>query len=264
MATSSEVVEVERREGLVTLTFNRPERKNALSGESWDALDRVLTEVWRRPEDRALLITGTGGNFSSGADLTQGGDPAARVPESTLQEMRRVNELTLRLKRLPKPTVAAVDGVCIGVAFGLAMACDLVVASESARFWAVFAKRGLTADGGLSWSLPHLVGHRRAKQIVMFGDAISAQQAADWGLVNEVVETGELAEIAGDWALRLASGPTTALSLMKRMVDASESLTFEQALEDEARSVHIAYTTDDLAEGMQAFIERREPRFRGR
>jgi 2-(1,2-epoxy-1,2-dihydrophenyl)acetyl-CoA isomerase len=154
--------------------------------------------------------------------------------------------------------------VAVGVALGLALACDLVVASDRARFGAVFARRGLTLDGGTSWTLPRLVGTRRAKQIALLGEMLPADVALEWGLVNEVVPADDLPAFAGDWARRLAGGPTTALSLIKRMLDGSDALTFEQALEEEARSVHIAYTTKDLVEGMTAFIERREPRFTGR
>jgi 2-(1,2-epoxy-1,2-dihydrophenyl)acetyl-CoA isomerase len=262
--SDADTILVDRSDGLVTVTFNRPERKNAIAPEQWPVLDEVISEVWRSPDDRALLLTGAGGNFSSGADLSRagGGDGAAR--ESTLYEMRRVNEITLRVHRMPKPTIAAVDGVAVGVALGLALACDLVVASDRARFGAVFAKRGLTLDGGTSWTLPRLVGPRRAKQIAFFGDMVPAEKALAWGLVNEVVPAEELPSLAVEWGHRLAAGPTTALSLIKRMLDGSGSLTFEQALEEEARAVHVAYTTKDLIEGMTAFVERREPRFTGR
>lgn len=266
----SDEILVERHDGLVTITLNRPERKNAIHARNWADLDRVLTEVWHDPRDRAVLLTGAGGNFSSGADLSGGASgrkqteaEAGRALESTLYEMRRVNEITLRLHRMPKPTIAAVDGVCVGVALGLALACDLVVATDRARFCAIFAKRGLTLDGGTSWTLPRLVGARRAKQIAYFGDMIPADVALAWGLVNEVVPADGLAATAGEWAHRLASGPTTALSLIKRMLDSSDALTFDQALEEEARSVHVAYTTSDLVEGMTAFVERRPPEFTG-
>lgn len=259
---------VDRTDGLVTVTFNRPERRNAINREVWDGLQQVIGEVWRNPADRALLLTGAGGDFSSGADLAQtpaldeDGEPIP--PESTLNEMRRVNEITLALQRLPKPTIAAVDGVAIGVSLGLALACDLIVATDRARFGAVFAKRGLTVDGGTSWTLPRLVGARRAKEIAMLGDMVSPQDALAWGLVNRVVAPEELEAVSRELGLRLAGGATTALSLIKRMIDASSSLTFEQALEEEARSVHIAYTTEDLVEGMTAFFEKRDPRFTGR
>jgi 2-(1,2-epoxy-1,2-dihydrophenyl)acetyl-CoA isomerase len=177
--------------------------------------------------------------------------------------MRAANEIIARLQRLPKPTIAAVDGVAIGVALGLALACDLVVATDRARFCEVFVKRGLALDGGTSWTLPRHVGLRRAKQMVFLGEMVSADQALAWGLVNEVVAPEELAETSMDWARRLAAGPTTALSLIKRLLDASSSSSFEEAVENEARSQHIAFTTDDMGEGIQAFLERREPRFSG-
>jgi 2-(1,2-epoxy-1,2-dihydrophenyl)acetyl-CoA isomerase len=263
----SDATLVERDDGLVTVTLNRPEKRNAINDEIWDDLDRVLTEVAANPDDRALLLTGAGETFSAGADLSGGAagrpKPDERPRQSTLYEMRRVNEVTSKLQRLPKPTVAAVDGVAVGVALGWVLACDLVVASDRARFCAVFSKRGLTVDGGTSWSLPHLLGTRRAKQVAFFGDMISATDAEAWGMINLVVPADELAVVAGEWAQRLASGPTTALSLTKRMIDGASSLTFEQALEEEARSVAIAYGTHDLVEGMTAYLERRDPDFTG-
>ncbi|WP_045875490.1 enoyl-CoA hydratase-related protein [Pseudofrankia sp. DC12] len=259
---------VERQDGLVTVTFNRPEKKNALNAESWADLDRVLTEVTTNPDDRALVLTGAGGNFSSGADLSGSGDAASgltgRGRQAILHEMRVVGDIINRLHRLPKPTLAVVDGVCVGVALGIALACDLVLASDRARFCEVFARRGLALDGGTSWTLPRHVGLRRAKQLAFFGDILGAEDALDWGLINEVVPAGELPKTAGAWGRRLAAGPTTTLSLIKRQLDAAGSLTFEQALEDEARSQHIAYTTKDMAEGIRSFLERREPRFTGR
>ena len=204
----SDDVLVERSDGLVTVTFNRPERKNALDAGCWQALDAVLAEVATSPADRALLLTGAGGNFSSGADLSGDGSGGLAGGEMQLivTEMRIVGEIIRRLQRLPKPTLAAVDGFAVGVAFGLALACDLVVASDRARFCAIFAKRGLALDGGSSWTLPRQIGLRRAKQMAYFGDMVEAPQALDWGLVNEVVPAEELAETALAWARRLADG----------------------------------------------------------
>lgn len=262
----SDDVLVERSDGLVTVTFNRPERKNALDAGCWQALDTVLAEVATNGADRALLLTGAGGNFSSGADLSGEGSGGLAGGEMQLivTEMRIVGEIIRRLQRLPKPTVAAVDGYAVGVAFGLAMACDLVLASDRARFCAIFAKRGLALDGGTSWTLPRQIGLRRAKQMAFFGDMVDADQALDWGLVNEVVTPEELPVTAEAWGRRMASGPTTALSLTKRMLDASAGSSFEESLEGEARSQHITYTTEDMMEGISAFLERRDPRFTGR
>jgi 2-(1,2-epoxy-1,2-dihydrophenyl)acetyl-CoA isomerase len=262
---------VERQDGLVTVTFNRPAKKNAITAEVWAGLDTVLTEMTHEPADRALLLTGAGGNFSAGADLSGGlRDDTGRAKGITgrpvqpiLHEMRAVNEIISRLQRLPKPTIAAVDGVAMGVALGLALACDLIVATDRARFAEVFVKRGLALDGGTSWSLPQQVGLRRAKQMAFLGEMVDARQALEWGLVNEVVPAEELAKTAQDWARRLATGPTTALSLIKRLLDTSGSASFEQALENEARAQHITSATHDMAEGIQAYLERREPGFNG-
>lgn len=262
----SDDVLVERDDGLVTVTFNRPERKNALDAACWIALDEVLGEVAKRGEDRALLLTGAGGNFSAGADLSGQGSGGLAGGEMQLivTEMRIVGEIIRRLQRLPKPTLAAVDGVCVGVSFGLAMACDLVLASDQARFSSIFAKRGLALDGGTSWTLPRQIGLRRAKQMAFFGDMVLAPQAMEWGMVNEIVAADELPALAQDWARRLASGPTTALSLTKRLLDASATSSFEEVLEGEARAQHISYTTKDMREGIASFLERRDPKFTGK
>jgi 2-(1,2-epoxy-1,2-dihydrophenyl)acetyl-CoA isomerase len=258
---------VERQDGLVIVTLNRPEKKNALNAENWADLDRVLVEIANEPRDRALLLTGAGGNFSSGADLSGSPDGKSsltgRDRQPTLWEMRVVGETINRLQHLPKPTIAAVDGVAIGVGLGLALACDLIVASDRARFCEIFVRRGLSLDGGTSWSLPHQIGLRRAKQLAYFGDMIDADLAAQWGLVNEVVPGDDYLPVATAWGKRLAGGPTTALSLIKRSLDASSSRTFEQSIEDEARCQQIVVGTSDIGEGIAAFLERREPRFTG-
>jgi len=260
---------VSRDDGVVTITFNRPATKNSLSATNWNDLDRILAEVTVDPADRVVVLTGADGNFSSGADLSGGlaGSDISTLTGQPMQgavhEMRYVNEIARRLYRLPKPTIAAVDGVCVGVAAGLATACDLIVASDRARFSTIFVRLGLVLDGGSSWSLPRQIGIRRAKQMAMFGDMVGAAQALDWGLVNEVVAPDELADTARAWAQRLADGPATALSLIKRMLDGSGAQCFEEALEEEARGQHLATLTPEFEEGKLAFAERRPPNFRG-
>ena len=259
---------VSRENGIVTVTFNRPSKKNALTGPMWAELDRVTSEVFANPEDRVLVLKGAGDDFSAGADLSgglgtggSGGDGPSHV---ILEEMRAVGEIVNRLHRMAKPTLAVVDGVCVGVAFGLALACDLVVASDRARFGAVFAKRGLALDGGLSWSLPRAVGMRRAKQMAFFGEMVSGPEALEAGMINACVPANELHALGEEWAGRLATSATMALGLIKRQMDASMAIPMEKAVEDEARSQHVAFTTHDLQEGIRAFMERREPRFIGR
>lgn len=261
-----EAIQVERREGLVTITLDRPARKNALDSQMWVELDRALAEVAADPDDRTLILTGAGGNFSAGANLSGGGEGkglTGRPLQPIVQEMRIVGDIILRLHRMPKPTLAKVDGVAVGVALGLVLACDLVVASDRARFSEIFTKRGLALDGGNSWLLPRLVGLHKAKELAFFGDMIGASDAAAMGLINKVVPAAELDALAEEWGRRLATGPTLALSLSKRLLDASSSMSIEQALEEEARCQHITYTSADVREGIGAFLERREPRFRG-
>lgn len=262
----SDATLVERNEGLVTITFNRPARKNAISAENWTDLESILTDLEIDPTIRAVVITGAEGNFSSGADLA--GDGAnkgltGRGVQPIVHEMRIVGRILSRLKNLPKPTVAAVDGVCVGVGLGIALACDLIIATDRARFTEIFAKRGLALDGGTSWTLPHLVGPRRAKQMAFFGEHVDAATALDWGLINEVVAPEDLAATATDWGTRLANGPTTALSLIKTMIDAGSTSTFEAAIESEAAAQHIVFTTKDMREGFKSFLERRDPEFTG-
>src|SRR5262249_25131992 len=159
------------------------------------------------------------------------------------QEMRAVGEIVMRLQRIPKPTIAKVDGVAVGVALGLVLACDLVLASDRARFSEIFAKRGLALDGGNSWLLPRRVGLNKAKQLAFCACTLGAGAAGARGLVNGGVPAEELDALAEDWGRRLASGPTLALGLSKRLLDASSSVTFEQAIEDEARCQHITHTS---------------------
>jgi 2-(1,2-epoxy-1,2-dihydrophenyl)acetyl-CoA isomerase len=261
-----EAIRVERRDGLVTITLDRPEKKNAVNAQMWSELDRALGEVAADPNDRALVLTGAGGNFSAGADLS--GNPSGKgltggPVQPIVQEMRLMGDIVLRLQRLPKPTLAKVDGVCVGVSFGLALACDLVLASDRARFSEIFAKRGLALDGGTSWLLPRRIGLHKAKELAFFADMLDAKEAERIGLVNKVVSSGELDAVAEEWGRRLASGPTLALGLSKRLLDASSSVTLVQALEDEARCQHITHASKDVREGIAAFLERREPRFSG-
>lgn len=263
---TSDATLVERTDGLVVVTLNRPGRKNAVSATNWRDLEEILAEVEVSTTDRALLLTGAGGDFSAGADLSgedSGSGLTGHGVRLIVHEMRTMGEIVARLQRLTKPTIAAVDGVAVGVGLGLAAACDLIVASERARFIQVFAKRGLALDGGTSWTLPRAIGLRRAKQMAFFGDPVDARTAYEWGLVNEVVPPEQLHETALAWGRRLAAGPTSALSLTKRMLDASFGIGFEEAIEHEARAQHICYTTADMKEGFLAWMERREPDFTG-
>jgi 2-(1,2-epoxy-1,2-dihydrophenyl)acetyl-CoA isomerase len=260
-----ETILVERDGGVVWATLNRPQKLNAISLVMAEELIDLLAEVEGRPEDRVLVITGAGGAFSSGADLTDPDTAAGlRGPAGWLARIRRVHTLPLAIHRLPKPVLAVVPGVAAGAGCNLALACDLVVASSEARFCEIFVRRGLTLDFGGSWLLPRLVGLHRAKELAFLGDMVDAARAEAIGLVNRVVAAGELEAVAREMAVRLAAGPPVALAAMKQSIHQGLSLSLAETLEVEALSQTVCFSTADTAEAMKAFLERREPRFEGR
>jgi 2-(1,2-epoxy-1,2-dihydrophenyl)acetyl-CoA isomerase len=250
--------------GITTVTFNRPQKKNAITPQLLDELDAALDSAVRDPAVRVLVLTGAAGDFSSGADLTERGGPGSGSRAPFLLHMRRLGDAILRIHRFSKPTIAAVDGVAVGMGMNMALACDLVIATDRARFCEIFPRRGMAIDGGGSWILPRLVGLHTAKQLAFFGDMVPASDAHAMGLVNQVVGVGELEAAVAAWAGRLAAGPTVALSLTKSMLNNAFSTSIDQALEDEARSQHITFSTEDLKEALAAFVDKREPSFTGR
>ena len=189
---------------------------------------------------------------------------AGRPGDPYLVQMRALGDVALRLHRFPKPTIAKVGGIAAGAGMSLAIGCDLVVASESARFSQIFAKRGLSIDFGSSWLLPRLIGLHRAKELAFFADILSSAEAAEFGLVNRVVPDAELDTFVDGWARRLAEGPTLALSMTKTMLNNSMAVSMDQALEDEARAQATNFATHDTREALTAFIEKRSPTFEGR
>ena len=259
-----ETVLVDRAGGVATITLNRPERKNAGTKQMWHDLLSVLSEVAHQSDDRVLVLTGAGGAFCSGADIGDPGGVAGRPTDPHLVRMRLFGEAMLALHDLPKPTIAKVRGIAAGAGCSMALQCDLVVASDTARFSEIFSRRGLSLDGGSSWLLPRLVGLQRAKEIAYFADVLSAEEAAGFGLVNRVVPDGELDGFVDEWATRLAAGPPLALSMTKRLLNSGSLVSMAQAIEDEARSQTVNFATEDTAEAMRAFSEKREPRFGGR
>src|SRR5882724_8599311 len=200
--------------GVVTLTLNRPERKNAVNAVMWNELLTVFREVDVSSTDRVLVITGAGDAFCSGADLSDRGSDTRH----SLSRLHWVADIALALHRIPKPVIAKVNGVAVGAGMNLALGCDLIVASDTARFSEIFARRGLSIDFGGSWLLPRLIGMHRAKELAFFADIISAREAAEMGLVNRVLPATQLAAFVADWADRLAAGPPLALSLTKRLL----------------------------------------------
>jgi enoyl-CoA hydratase/carnithine racemase len=261
---TGETIIVERHAGVVTVTLNRPERKNAANGAMWQELHATVQEVAHRREDRVLVVTGAGGAFCSGADI---GDPKGISGDSEdppLTRMRFLGSVMLALHGLPKPTIAKIRGIAAGAGLSLALCCDLTVVSNTARLSEIFTKRGLSVDGGSSWLLPRLVGLQRAKELAYFADTLSAEEAMAFGLVNRLVADDEIDAFVDGWARRLAAGPPIALSMTKRLLNDSAAVSMAQALEDEARCQTVNFTTEDTREAMRAFAEKREPKFAGR
>jgi 2-(1,2-epoxy-1,2-dihydrophenyl)acetyl-CoA isomerase len=259
-----ETLLVEREAGVVTVTMNRPERKNAANGVMLTELRDTFEAVERNADDRVLVLTGAGGAFCSGADLGDPDGPATNTKVPGLIRMRRLGDVALALHRLTKPTIAKVDGVAVGAGFSLALGCDLVVASDRARFSMIFSRRGLSLDNGASWLLPRLIGLARAKEVALFGDMLDVTAARDLGLVNRVLPADEVDAFVSDWAARLAAGPPLALSMIKTLLNDSFSSSMAEAVEHEARCQAVTFETADMAEAMAAFKEKRDPRFSGR
>src|SRR5436305_779190 len=260
-----ETLLVDRADGRVTVTVSRREKKNAVNGVMFNELGEIFREVADRIDDRVLVLTGAGGAFCSGADLTAGGGGGSGGEQPhQLTRMRHVADVVLALHRLAKPTIAKVTGVAAGIGANFAFGCDLIVASDEARFSEIFARRGLTIDGGGSWLLPRLVGMHRAKELCLLADIISAKEALDIGLVNRVVPAGDVDRFVDDWAHRLAAGPPIALSMTKTLLNNSFMVSMDQALEDEGRCQTVHFGTEDTPEAFAAFVEKREPKFQGR
>jgi 2-(1,2-epoxy-1,2-dihydrophenyl)acetyl-CoA isomerase len=257
-----ETITIELVDGVETITLRRPERKNAVNDVMWVEL---LDEFRRIADDsatRAVVITGANNEFCSGADLSAVGEGGPRRHQ--LASMRHVGDVCLALFRLPQPTVAKVRGVAVGAGCNLALVCDLVVASENARFSEIFARRGLSLDFGGSWILPRRVGLHRAKELALLAEIISAADAYEMGLVNRVLADDELDAFVDDWAARLAAGPPIALAMSKRLLNNSLQVTLEEALDDEGLSQTVNFSTRDTAEAMAAFVAKRDPSFEGR
>jgi 2-(1,2-epoxy-1,2-dihydrophenyl)acetyl-CoA isomerase len=262
-----ETLKVERREGVATIWLNRPERRNAMNPEMARELIRVLEALGEDGDVRALVLRGSGGHFCSGGDLTPGGEPPARprsVAALTQDLVSRVyGGVAIALQRCAKRLIAAVEGTAAGAGANLAFGCDFVLAHEGARFCEIFVRRGLSLDLGGSWLLPRLVGLQKAKQLAFFGDWVEAREAERIGLVAGVFGDETFEDEVRAWSDRLAAQAPVAISLIKKSLNASFDTTLVEAVENEAVAQAMTTATDDFAEGMKAFLEKRKPRFTG-
>jgi 2-(1,2-epoxy-1,2-dihydrophenyl)acetyl-CoA isomerase len=257
---SYETIKVETSDGVATITLNRPESLNALNATMRGELLAVVKAAGRDDAVRAVVITGEGRGFCSGADMRGGGGE---------REFRRVltneyNPLITALRELPKPAIAAVNGVAAGAGMALALACDLVHAADDARFILAFGRIGLVPDSGLTRTLVRALGRHRATALIFGAEPLSAAEALAAGLVNAVVPSSELASTVRAAATQLAAAPTRAIALAKRAINHAEDALLAESLAMEAALQELAGRTQDHAEGIAAFGEKREPRFVGR
>ncbi len=263
---SNQFIVFERRGAVAWVTLNRPEVRNALKPEMREELIRATADVAADGELRCMVLTGAGEGFCSGADISGAGGRQGqkRVAGMARDAIRNGSQRLFRaLWELEKPTIAAVNGVAAGIGCHIAFACDLILASDTARFIEVFARRGIVPDGGGAYILPRLVGLARAKEMVFFAEPWSAADAQRIGLVNKVVPPDQLERAAMEWAERLAAGPTRALGLAKRLLNRSLESDLTTSLAEEALTQELINNTDDIREGMIAFAERRDPSFTG-
>jgi 2-(1,2-epoxy-1,2-dihydrophenyl)acetyl-CoA isomerase len=258
----------EKRGSIVTLTLNRPETLNAMHEPMMAEFERLLMAVEADPEVRAVVLTGAGRGFSSGGDQKRDrgiegqeafftGDPGGSLVE-------RLNRCVLRLQRLPKPVIGCINGVAAGAGCNLALATDLRIAADTARFVEAFTRVGLVPDAGGTYFLPRLVGTAKAMELVLLAEIIDAQEALRIGLVNWVVPAEQLAATTQQLAERLAQGPTVAYGLAKTGLYQGLQMSLEDVLDMEARNQSIVSHTQDRVEGVAAFREKRAPRFIGR
>ena len=262
---SYETIELEMRGAVCVLTLNRPDRLNALNVQVANDFKAAVSEALERGA-RVIVLTGAGRAFSAGGDLREMQEIAkqdGRVEAFFDEPLRLLNEAILLIRQTPVPFIAAVNGVASGGGCNLALACDLVVAAEGAKFNQAFIKIGLTPDCGGTFILPRIVGWKRAAELLFSGDLISAQAAAEMGMINSVAPDDELMNNAMAMANKLAQAPTAAIGRIKKLLDASAANDLQSQLDLERETQIESGKTKDFAEGVSAFLQKRPPRFVG-
>lgn len=262
---STDEVTLDLTDGVATVTLDRPDKMNALSPGIVDGVDRALAEITDRDEARCVVLRGAGNAFCAGGDI---GGMAEREdvggPERAAGVIDSAERVALNLFEFDLPTVAAVDGYCLGAGMGVALATDVVLASEEATFSLAFRNVGLTLDYATSYFVPRAVGPYRAKELALTGERFSGERAAEMGLVNHAYPAATFDEKVDAFVEQVATGPTRALALSVRNIDRGEGKPVREVIEAEAEAQALAAQTDDHREGVAAFSESREPRFEGR
>jgi 2-(1,2-epoxy-1,2-dihydrophenyl)acetyl-CoA isomerase len=256
----------EVKDGIATLTLNRPERLNALGGTLRQDLHDAVTRAGADPEVRVMVVTGAGKGFCSGGDVKAMGEAKAGQRERPLLEKIAPgrDRTLLAMREAPQPIIAAVNGAAAGAGMNLALGCDLRIASTAAKFTQAFVKRGLHPDWGGTYFLPRVVGMAKACEMIFTGEVIDAAEALRLGIVSQIVAPEELLPTAYEVARRIAAGPPVAIRLAKRSLYANEDLDLRGALQMETMAQNICFETEDATEGIRAFGEKRAPIFKGR
>ena len=265
-APAYETIIYEKSEGIATITLNRPEVLNAVNEKMGLELLDALRTAERDDEVRCVIITGKGRAFCAGEDIQalRGEYDRGENPKLGERLLYKYNPIIMRIRRMEKPVIAAVNGAAAGAGAGIAYSCDIRVAADSAKFLQAFIRVGLAPDSGTSFFLPRLAGFAKALELSLTGEELSSQDAERFGLVSKVVPVEQLMATARKLALRLAAGPTKAIGLTKRALDKSISSDLETVLQYESYLQEIAGTTSDHIEAVRAFFEKRRPTFKGR
>jgi 2-(1,2-epoxy-1,2-dihydrophenyl)acetyl-CoA isomerase len=265
MSTDAHLL-VDIRDGIAVLTMNRPERLNALSQDMIDRAIDTLERVATDPAVGCIVLTGAGRGFCAGGDVKAMGGAALHEMslEQQVDRQRHIHRMSALLHDSAKVSIAAVNGPCAGAGFGLALACDLRLAADSATFTTAFAKVGFAGDFGITWPLARTLGEARAKELLFLSDVLSATQAARLGLLNRVLPAAELMPAALQLAARIAGGPQVAYRYMKENVHAAATESYPQLLDREGFTQRRTGGTADHREGVAAFVEKRAPKFTGR
>lgn len=261
----NEPVLLDISEGVATITLNEPETLNALTTAMVSRFSEVMKQVEADQAVRAIILTGTGRGFCSGMNLTHSAaELLAKGSIGLHQVLQEVNAMLNRIAEMQKPWIAALNGPAVGGGLSLAMVCDLILAAESTYLSAGYIKIGLMMDMGLTYMLPHLVGLRRANELAFFGERVPAAQAVEIGLINCTVPDAALMATSREWALKLAQAPTMAIAANKLAMRRALHSTYSEALDWEALNLTLVTQSEDLQEGVKAFIEKREAHFKGR
>jgi 2-(1,2-epoxy-1,2-dihydrophenyl)acetyl-CoA isomerase len=253
-----------KKDGLATLTFNAPERLNAVSRKMIAEIKLCWEDLAADSAVRAVLLTGSGRGFCAGADLADPDREASATADSGAALEKYFNPVIRLMRALPKPIVSAVNGVAAGVGMSFVLASDIAIAAKSASFLQAFARIGLLPDGGSTWFLPRLVGEQRARALAMLAPQITAEQAKEWGLIWDVVEDGELMKTATELARRLADGPSMSLARIKEAMNRASKNDLGQQLDVERDFQRELGRSEDFKEGVAAFLAKRQPAFKGK